>query len=442
MTLLMTACSSDEGTPVVTIPSGDQMVVFSAAMDMGENTTTRVGFNQDISNEKGLATPMGLTYDKGGFGVFGCYTGLHKYVDSNVSPNFMYNEHVTSNDNGVSWTYAPLKYWPNGEGEVDGNTGANKHYVSFMAYAPYSDNDESAPTTNPAGYCIPTFSLQGEVGNPWLTYRLHSDVEHQVDLLYASHKGVYPDNFEEEGYHPLLDWTKPATTTKVKFVFDHALACVGDKVTIICSKGLQNQVFGRVAGSIINARVEVTNVTIEYTLTAKARLVLWNHGEANWQTIWSEAPTCTRTVTLIGVDNPDPYKSITLYDKVRDGAPSIESTDPQQRIENKGVFYIPIELDGYAQTAKVNITYRIGTTTDGTAWLYDADNEGSATITLRDYAEAYKSGKHLYINVTLNQMNIALTAAIAPWEVEDPVEMEGEETAAPRRNTNLQGETK
>ncbi len=432
--LLLTACSGDDGTPSVTptpIPGGDQPVVFSASMATDENATTRVGFSQDIDIDK-------LKTANKGFGVFGCYTGLHKYVDSNVSPNFMYNEHVTWNTETNLWKYDPIKYWPNGEGETNSsiNTGENKHYVSFMAYAPYSDNIDNNPIDNPAGYCIPSFSLQGEVGNPWLTYRLHENVENQVDLLYASHTDLTP----------ILDLTKPAINEKVHFNFDHALACVGDKVNIICSKGLQNQVYGRVAGSITNARVEVTSVTIEYTLTAKARLVLWNHGEANWQTIWSEAPTCTRTVTLVSADNPDPYlKNIILYEATKGGAnPMDNSTLPEQLIENMGVFYIPIDLEGYPQTAKVNITYRIGTTTttDGSAWLYDADNEGSATLNLKDFADAYKPGKHLYINVTLNQMNIALTAAIAPWEVEDPVEMEGEETAAPRRDMNLQGQTK
>lgn len=437
--LLMTACSTDDRTPVVTIPSSDQAVTFTASIQRETPTTRANGEINEASNNANNKDGDELS-NHGGFGVFGCYTGLHKYVDSNVSPNFMYNEHVKWNSTTSLWEYDPIKYWPNGEGTVEGNTGDNKHYVSFMAYAPYSDNDES----NPAGYCIPSFSLQGEVGNPWLTYRLHENVENQVDLLYASHTDLTP----------ILDLTKPAINEKVHFNFDHALACVGDKVTIICSKGLQNQVYGRVAGSITNARVEVTSVTIEYTLTAKARLVLWNHGDANWQTIWSEAPTCTRTVKLVSADNPDPYlKSIILYEATKGGAnPMDNSTLPEQLIENMGVFYIPIELTGYPQTAKVNITYRIGTKADGTDWLYDADNEGSATITLHDYTDpdpntapdtdAYKPGKHLYINVTLNQMNIALTAAIAPWEVEDPVEMEGEETAAPRRDMNLQGQTK
>lgn len=408
---LMVACSTDDRTPETvtpTIPEGEQPVVFSVGM-ADDSLSTRVGFSNDISNVAGLDS-------KGGFGVFGCYTGLHKYVDSNVTPDFMYNEHVVWQAASPpsaegTWTYNPIKYWPNGEGTVTGNTGSNKHYVSFMAYAPYSDNNENNPETNPAGYCIPSFSVQGELGNPWLTYRLHSNVNHQVDLLYARHTNETP----------ILDLTKPAINEKVHFNFDHALACVGDKVTIICSTGLQNQTNSRVVGSATNAKVEVTGFTIEYTLTSKARLVLWNHGEANWQTIWSEEPICTRTITF--VDPEDNNDDVTIYAK---STTIPETFTLQGTWENKGVFYIPKELTGYAQTAKVHITYRIATYSGGN-WIYDSNNIGTATLNLHDYADAYKPGKHLYINVTLNQMDIALTAAIAPWQTLEgfPKDVEG-----------------
>ena len=403
--LLLAACSSDDETPgKTTIPDGDQPVAFGVAMASDESSTRLVAFGNDISSKEGLSA-------KGGFGVFGCYTGLHKYVDSNVNPDFMYNEHVTSPDNGVTWTYSPIKYWPNGEGVTDKtiNTGQNPHYVSFMAYAPYSDNNESTPI----GYCIPSFSAQGELGNPWLTYRLieQKKLDEQVDLLYARHTNE----------HPLLDLKKPAIGDKVLFNFDHALACVGDKVSIVCSTGLQNQTNSRVAGSATNARVEVTGFVIEYTLTSKARLVLWNNGEPNWQTIWSEEPICTRTVTLVDPDDND--DKVVIYANKTDIPASFETTNEW---DGYGVFYIPIELSTYIQTAKVSLTYRIGTY-NGSNWIYDADNLGTATLTLHDYVAAYKPGKHLYINVTLNQMDIALKAAIAPWSVSEgfPKDVEG-----------------
>lgn len=388
--LLLAACSTDDGMPITT-SADTQPIAFRAAVGMDGSVATRA--QNSIESNTVLS-------NKRGFGVFGCYTGLHKYVDSSVNPDFMYNEHVTSTDDGTTWTYSPIKYWPNGEGEVSGNMGENAHYVSFMAYAPYSDHLNPDPDNVPADYCIAGFSHQGEQGNPWLTYRLHTDVAKQVDLLYASHTNE----------HPLLDWTKPSVTTKVPFVFEHALSCVGDKLTINCSEGIRNQIASRVANSTItNAMVVVTGIQIEYALTSKARLVLWNNGEANWQTIWSEEPITTRTVTIL--DPEDNTDDIPVY-AYNTTIPSEFSTT--NTWTGNGIFYIPVELTGYQQTATVNITHCIATYS-GSSWKYDVKNTGKATIKLKDYSEAYQSGKHLYINITLNQVDIALTAAIADW---------------------------
>ena len=397
--LLLAACGSDDGTSPAnsaTGTSGTQPIMFSAGMGAGKQAATRAA--NEINSNSDLSA-------KGGFGVFGCYTGLHRYSDSNVRPDFMYNEHVTSAD-GDTWTYSPLKYWPNGEGETsDGSvTGDNPHYVSFMAYAPYSDNNgtnpDTNPDTNPAGYCIPSFSLQGEIGNPWLTYRLieQAHINKQVDLLYAKHSNV----------HPILDQTKPlATDSKVFFDFNHALACVGDKVSINCSDNMKAKLAERVSAGT-NIRMDITKLEIVYTLTSKARLVLWNQGEANWQTILSETPTCTRTVTLVNDGHP-----VVAYNVNETG---ITTETKQHEWDGSGVFYIPIELSGFPQTAQVNLTYRISTYS-GSDWVLGIPKEGSVTINLKDYADAYLPGKHLYINVTINDetTSFIVTAAIADW---------------------------
>lgn len=397
--LLLAACGSGDDIPGSTtlnpnpgstpISGENQTMAFEATMGTAFKGSTRTPANE--MNNTSLQTD--------GFGVFACYTGLHGYSDSNVRPDFMYNQHVTYNDGHSAWEYTPVKYWPNGEGEVDGNTGSNKHYVSFLAYAPYSNGNDNSP----AGYCIPSFSKQGEVDNPWLTYRLHEDVKKQVDLLYASHKVE----------HPILDWTKPDVSTKVLFVFCHALGCVGDEVTVNLSEALKSQVNSRVAGLVTNCKVEVTGFEIDYFLTSKARLVLWNQGEANWQTILSEMPTCTRHVTLVDPDDPDDDVVVYAVDNA--------AIDIQDRWENQGVYYIPVELANYAQTATVTLTYRV-LTYSGSSWKNEFEREGTAVILLREYG---KAGEHIYINAKLNPMDISLTAAISPWVEVDPVNVDG-----------------
>jgi len=394
--LLLAACGSDDGTSpanTATGTSGTQPIMFSAGMGAGKQAATRAA--NKINSNSDLSA-------KGGFGVFGCYTGLHRYSDSNVRPDFMYNEHVTYNSINNVWEYTPLKYWPNGEGETSSGsvTGENPHYVSFMAYAPYSDNNGISPDTNPAGYCIPSFSLQGEKSNPWLTYRLieQAHINKQVDLLYAKHSNTYP----------ILDLTKPTDpNSKVTFQFEHALACVGDKVSINCSDDMKAKLAERVSAGT-NIRMDITKLEIVYTLTSKARLVLWNQGEANWQTILSETPTCTRTVTLVDDGHP-----VVAYNVNETG---ITTETEKCEWDGSGVFYIPIELSGFPQTAQVNLTYCISTYS-GSDWVPGIPKEGSVTINLKDYADAYLPGKHLYINVTINDetTSFIVTAAIADW---------------------------
>lgn len=409
--LLTVACTASEDNNSQA-EGGNVPVKFEARM--GAALATRNGppntAKTDIASNSSLSS-------QNGFGVFGCYTGLHGYSDSNVHPDFMYNEHVTSSDGGLTWTYSPIKYWPNGEGEVAGNTGNNPHYVSFMAYAPWSNNSDSDPDDNPAGYCISSFSQQGEYGNPWLTYRLipQENLDKQVDLLCA---------------RPLLDQTKPSIGEKLPFVFDHALACVGNRVNINCSNALKSQIRGRVNGNTITeAKVEVTAISIEYTLTSKARLVFWNKGEMNWQTIFSEDPICTRTVSFLDPETISDDQTIYKYDGTISAPANPEDPDPRiftnpYEVTGKGVYYIPAEFKGYQQTAVVSLTYRIATYS-GSSWTYDNTITGTASITFSSFIEAFKPGKHLYINVTLNPMDIELRAAIAPWVVVGPQEIEG-----------------
>ena len=370
--LLIAACSGDDAAG--TSPTGStEFIAFSASVVGEEQVMTRTPANA-------IETSENLKSDEGGFGVFACYTGLRKYIESSVSSDFMYNEKVTWNNGDEAWEYAPLKYWPNGEGDVEGTTGQLPHYVSFFAYAPYSNGQPD----NAAGYCIPTYSHQGEPGNPWVTYRLHNNVADQVDLLCAD---------------PLLDQTKPEKTERLKFQFNHALACVGDKVSISCSQDLKDRIDGA-----SNLRLDVTKLEIVYTLTAKARLVLWNGGEPNWEPIFSEDPVCTRTVTLVDAEH-----HVVAY------ANSSSELTIKSVWDDKGVYYIPIGMPGYPQTATVNIAYQVSTY-NGSAWIPGTTKEGSVTLYLNEYSAAYEPGKHLYINITVSDVMFTVTAAIKDWE--------------------------
>lgn len=116
-----------------------------------------------------------------GFGVFAYYTADKSWEEANATiPNFMNNTHVTSTD-GTTWTYSPIKYWPNNQGDK----------LSFFAYAPYIGS--SAVTGSELGYTV------------------SADVDSQVDLLWSN-----SDTKEK---------TKADET--VHFTFRHALSRIG-----------------------------------------------------------------------------------------------------------------------------------------------------------------------------------------------------------------------
>lgn len=271
----------------------------------------------------------------GGFGVFACYTGLHKYAESDANSSFMYNQQLQWSSG--HWTYDPIKYWPNGEGESTAVTGANPHYVSFFAYAPYSDGSNA---------CIPSYILEQENGDPWILYRLSEDPASQVDLLYAA---------------PLLDQTKPQTGARLEFTFKHALACVGDNVTV------------NSAATGTGFEIRLKDLKIVYTLTSKARLVLWNRGTANWSVVKSEDVVTTRSVTLLSESNA-----------------SLPAT-----FDGNGFFCIPAEAAGYPQKATIYVKYVVNYDDPS---IPSVERSASSELLLKGLLQ---EGKKLDINISL-----------------------------------------
>lgn len=311
-----------------------------AEVEPQQEELTPIVFSAVVSGEMPATKAEGMTDESGlkaaGFGVFGCYTGLHRYSESDVNSSFMYNQKVKWVSGDSRWEYEPVKYWPNGEGEATTATGENPHYVSFFAYAPYSNG------SNP---CIPSCILEQEKGNPWILYRLSENPADQVDLLYAQ---------------PLLDQTKPKTGSKLEFTFKHALACVGDTVNI---SGPTSADF----------EIRLKEVKIDYTLTSKARLVLWNRGTANWSALQSEDVVTTRSFTLLSGGNASLPASF----------------------QGKGVFCIPAEVPGYPQKATIHVTYVVNYTN---ASLPSVERSSSSELLLKGLVQ---EGKKLDININM-----------------------------------------
>lgn len=267
-----------------------------------------------------------------GFGLFGCYTGQLTYENTSVSSDFMYNQKVNSPDKGETWEYYPLKYWPNST-----NPGSDEYneYISFFAYAPY----EASPRDD--GRCIFGMSNKYEKGDPWVNYRLAEDpwddANPQVDLMY----GVRYKSAGPNGSDLLFtDQKKPVINETMKFYFQHALACIGDKITIRLSDELYNLVKGEEYTDY--ASIIATGLTIDYTnLTTKARLNLNSPSGPNWKEIISGEITCDRQLKI-----KDLLKTLT--------------NEPLTLSEGQGLFYIPMQVKGTdAPYANITLSYAI-----------------------------------------------------------------------------------
>lgn len=143
-----------------------------------EPTTTPITFQTEWEpssyTTKGTVKEVFTQGDK--LGVFAYYLPTGVWDAATSSPNFMNNQSVTNQSDGL-WSYSPQKYWPtNGQ-------------LWFYAYHPYSEN-------------IVFKSIDSK---PTLNYTVSSDITKHTDLLIAKNEA---DKFDPKG---------------VALTFEHAL---------------------------------------------------------------------------------------------------------------------------------------------------------------------------------------------------------------------------
>ena len=201
VSLLLFSCSDwrdgilpEEEEPAL---SSQAAIAFSASVSAGRKATRADGSIVNL-NETSLPESTKRSYwrynptsgevekDSNTFyaGVFGCYTGEHKWAElvrlskpsessessensensensesskilnKYYSANLLYNQQATiesATDAGVNTlTYSPLRFWPNQEHEetVEGTSQQKRDYCTFFAYYPWN------PTAVPGEYGI------------------------------------------------------------------------------------------------------------------------------------------------------------------------------------------------------------------------------------------------------------------------------------------------
>lgn len=363
--LMVTACQNDDQTAAEQQQPGDAITV-----GVDEGTLTRATGEINQANIGKLAET--------GFGLFASYTGKLKYENTSVSPDFMYNQRVVGEKEGdiYHWYYTPVKYWPN---NTDPETGANGEYISFFAYAPYVAN----PQDSGKGGII-DMSKRYDLGDPWINFRLPEDPwgetdgkANQIDLMYGVKTGgLFETGWDDELF---LDQVKPAEVkTTMRFVFRHALACVGDKITVQLTPEMAAYIDGY-------ATVSIKEVTIVYkNLTTKGRLVLNSPSGPNWKEIISGELTTERTFK----------KTLTT---------PLQLTGAAQELSvGEGLFYIPMQVRGTeAPYAEVTIKYVVKNAANS-----EYEGETTTNFPLSLTLEGQKQGIALQITKDLDLLHL------------------------------------
>lgn len=414
--VLLAGCSSNEVTEDSESKAKSAQVPVTFGTYVGQTAVTRAG----------TAGTIDITALQGsGFGVFAYYTDGTDgttYTSNGVEPNFMYNQEVTY---GSSWTYKPIKYWPNETG-TDGNgaTSEGIDRLTFFAYAPYvkQKEDGTGEIDGATTEGITSFNQNGAKTDPLVGYTVATDPSKSVDLLWgvAKNTGTWENVAKNTSVTttaglPFLNLIKPSTTQKIEFQFKHALAKLGFKVV-----GAFDQ---KTAGGTLdgNTKITVKSVEIESTdkgFLSKGTLNLNNTtaNEPKWEQ--NSGTTAGLSFTVEGEG---------LNSNIKDGGNKIQTVTG---VKDKAVNLLNNDKDAYMLIPStkdeggdltVKITYYV-TTEDANLKKEGVENSGYSRvqniISKKITGLKLAAGYSYTLTLTLGMTSVKVDATVENWENE------------------------
>jgi hypothetical protein len=341
-----------------------------------------------------------------GFGVF-AYQTTGDYSAS-ATPNFMYNTKVST----ASWTYSPIKYWPNqiqnGNTDSQPATAYQADKVSFFAYAPHVA--ATAATGVPTGDVtsgITALTTNATAGDPKVTYKVTNDLDNQVDLLWAVSKGAAWTNVAgttntPTSGKPYLNLQKPAIGTAIHFYFKHALAQL--KLQAVAA---YNQVE---AGGTAKNGVKITIKEVVLTVPGMTQTATLNLNNTTADTaLWENASGSTDLTLTVSGDN--------LNAALKDGGAVTAASQPAgvtgtaTDVIVSGKYYTLIPKAA-STPVNVKVTYYVTTDdTDLVGGFSRVENVISKDVTFAKFDAGTKNT----IKMTLGISEVKFEAEVENW---------------------------
>lgn len=399
--LVLMACSSTDESVKDDLKNAEPLPVnFGTYVNQG---VTRAGTTGEIASGTNLK-------DKGGFGVFAYYTDNIEYSGNQI-PNFMYNQAVTSTD-GTTWTYTPIKYWPNEYGNGANSDGVDM--LSFFAYAPYvAVTPSTGQVTGDKTSGITALTRNTATGDPMVKYIVGSS---PVDLLWGvnSTTGL-----------PHINKVRSAGTVddKITFNFKHALAKL---ITYVQYSGdaidANSVIYIRsvtITGFASKGMLNLNNITANQPLWLS-----YDGGEPTYEGMtFNDGRKDGREGATDGAQDSEKNKMINSYFVQTNtsswGASGVTNTE--QRLLNDDIYVIP---SGGSESVDVTIVYDIETKdenlstkiSDGTTAGVSIENRITKTDVFKaSPPKGFEAGKVYTLKLILGKKDVKFDVSVDPW---------------------------
>lgn len=391
--LVLSACAKIETEkPVV-----DEPVGFAA---YAGNALTKAGTAGEMTT---------TALQTAGFGVF-AYQTTGDY-SSSAEPNFMYNTKVSTS----SWTYSPIKYWPNqvanGNTDSQSATAIQADKVSFFAYAPHVP--VTASTGVPSGSVsvaegITALTSNATAGDPKVTYKVSNDLNKQVDLLWAVSNGATWNNVAggtntPTAGKPYLNLQKPAIGTAIHFYFKHALAQIN-----LQAVAAYNQT---TAGGDAKDGVKITIASVELSVPNQYETAVLNLNNTGVNTpLWEDATgSSTLALTVSGDNINSTLKDGGDVDAASQPA-GVTATATDVIVDGKYYTVIPTSAN---TPVNVKVTYYVTTDDADLKNGYSrVENVISKDVT---FANGFAAGTKNTIKMILGISEVKFEAEVSDW---------------------------